>query len=281
MWATLTLATALSLTPSQSGQLELKNARATYGILGPERKDNKVLPGDTYVVSFDIDNLTMKEDGLIRYSMGMELTREGKDRPEYKSEPQEKETINTLGGSRLPSFARAEIGLDTKPGNYTLKVTVIDPATKTTKTLTSDFTVVPVKFGFAQVGFFYTLGDSQNRIPPQPAPPLAVPGQTLILNFALVGFGLEKAPKEAKRKQPNFALEATITDDSGKPVLPKPFTVTVAQPLEDPRYEQFMPFNIPIQANRPGKFKIHLKATDKVNSKTVELPLDLAVTEVK
>src|SRR5262249_35700103 len=98
---------------------------------------------DVYVVSFDIENLTMKEDGLIHYLMGMELTREGKDKPEYKSEPQEKEIVNTLGGSRIPAFTRAEIGLDTKPGNYTLKVTVIDPATKTTKTLTSDFTVIP------------------------------------------------------------------------------------------------------------------------------------------
>jgi hypothetical protein len=281
MWATLALATALSLTPSQSGQLELKNSRATYGILGPERKkDNKVLPGDVYVVSFDIDNLTMKEDGSIRYSMGMELTREGKDKPEYKSEPQEKETINTLGGSRIPSFARAEIGLDTKPGNYTLKVTVIDPATKTTKTLTSDFTVVPVKFDFVQVCFFYTLGDPQNRIPPQPAPPLAVPGQTVFLNLALAGFGLEKAAKDPKRKQPNLMVEMSITDESGKPVLPKPFSGAVAQPV-DPGYEQFMPFNIPIQANRPGKFKIHLKATDKVNSKTIDLPLDLTVSEVK
>jgi hypothetical protein len=281
MWATLALATALSLTPSQPGQLELKNARATYGVLGPERKDSNVLPGDVYVVSFDIDNLTMKEDGLIRYSMGMELTREGKDKPEYRSEPQEKETINTLGGSRIPSFARAEIGLDTPPGKYTLKVTVIDPATKTTKTLRSDFTVLPAKFGFVQVAFTYTLGDPRARIPAQPAPPLAVPGQTLFLNFGLVGFGLEKAPKDPKRKQPNVTFEMTITDESGKPVLPKPISGTVAQPV-DAEYENIMPgLWFPIQANRPGKFKIHLKATDKVNSKTIDLPLDLTIMEMK
>ena len=54
----------------------------------------------------------------------------------------------------------------------------------------------------------------------------------------------------------------------------------VAQPV-DAAFEQFMPFNIPVQANRPGKFKIHLKATDKVNNQTIELPLDLTVAEVK
>jgi hypothetical protein len=33
--------------------------------------------------------------------------------------------------------------------------------------------------------------------------------------------------------------------------------------------------------NRPGKFKLELKATDKVTGKTAELSLDLTVVELK
>src|SRR5207253_6869300 len=51
MWATLAIASALSLAPAQGEKLEIKNDRVTYGILGQERKDSKVLAGDVFVVT--------------------------------------------------------------------------------------------------------------------------------------------------------------------------------------------------------------------------------------
>src|SRR5262249_46660303 len=60
MWATLALSAAL-MAPSQKGTLELKNVRMTRGILGQERTDTKLLPGDVFVVAFDIDGLKVKE----------------------------------------------------------------------------------------------------------------------------------------------------------------------------------------------------------------------------
>src|SRR5215469_8307877 len=74
MWTTLALMSALNWTPAQAGKLELKNDRVTYGILGQERKDTAYLPGDLVVLAFDIEGLTVKDDGQVKYSMSMELT---------------------------------------------------------------------------------------------------------------------------------------------------------------------------------------------------------------
>ena len=90
MWATLALLTALQLTPTQAGQLRLTNDRATYGKHGATRADNKLLPGDSFVVQFDIENVEVGKDGKVLYSMGMQLTnKEGK--VQFKKEPKELE----------------------------------------------------------------------------------------------------------------------------------------------------------------------------------------------
>jgi len=57
MWATLALSTVLNLTPAQKNNLDFENVRATYGVLGHERKDSKIYPGDIYVLTFDIVGL--------------------------------------------------------------------------------------------------------------------------------------------------------------------------------------------------------------------------------
>ena len=140
MWATLALTAALNLAPAQAGALELKNVRVTYGTLGQERKDAKeVLPGDIYNVAFDIEGLQVGDNGQVLYRMGMELTKSGKKEPEFKQEPRDLEAFNTLGGSRVPAFARTTVGLDTQPGEYTLKVT--DKIVNKTAEQTLDLTV--------------------------------------------------------------------------------------------------------------------------------------------
>src|ERR671933_270664 len=101
MWATLALTTALQLAPAQEGALTLRNVRTTHGVLGPERKDNRLLPGDVLVVAFEVGGLQVKEDGRVQYSMGMEMTDSKGEAVFPKREPQPLEAVNTLGGSTL------------------------------------------------------------------------------------------------------------------------------------------------------------------------------------
>jgi hypothetical protein len=266
MWATLALSAALNLAPAQAGGLEFKNVRTTYSILGQERKDSDLLPGDVYVVHFDVDGLSTKADGRVLYSMGMELTRAGKDKPEFRKAPQNLEVVNSLGGSQLPLYALSVIGTDTPPGKYTLKLTFQDRISNKKAELTRNFQVIKPRLGFVRLGLTYETG--------QPAPSLAVPGQTLLLNFSLVGFDLDKM------KHPNVSVSMQILDDRDKPTVQTPFTGDVKKVAKD--FQQIIPFDaIRLVLNRPGKFKVKLTATDNLAKKTVEQTLDLTVLGAK
>jgi hypothetical protein len=276
MWTTLALMSALSWTPAQAGQLELKNARVTYGILGQERKDTSFLPGDMVVLAFDIEGLKVGDDGLVEYSIQMELFDHKAKKAVYKREPQNMKVVNTLGGSRLPSFALTNIGTDTEPGKYTMTVTVNDVAGKTSKDLKRDFEVKKPEFGIVRSGFVYNkLNEEQAGPPTTIAPPLAVPGQNLMLNFAVVGFRLG-----GDKNQPKVTVKMEITDESGKPVLGKPFKGTADNIPEEAKQLKVIPFEVPIQANRSGKFKVVITAKDELSSKEVTLTLDLKVLEL-
>jgi hypothetical protein len=266
MWATLAIASALSLAPAQAGNLEIKNDRITYGILGQERKDNKLLAGDVFVVTFDIEGLQVKDDGRVKYSMGMELINDTTKKAEFTKEPTELEAVNALGGSRLPAFALSEIGTETAPGNYTLKVTVADLNNKTkTTTLTRQFVVVPRKFGFVRVAL------TNEREMPVPA--LAVPGQTFLVNFAVIGFDLDQ-----KNMQPDLAVEMRILDEAGKPTLTKAFTGDAKS--VPAAFKKIVPMQFVLAVNRTGTFTIELTATDKVANKTDKQTMKFKVVEI-
>jgi hypothetical protein len=266
MWATLALTTALQLAPAQAG-LELKNVRLTYGILGPDRKDKALLPGDIFVVGFDIEGVQAGKDDIIKYSMGTELTNKA-GKSMFKKEPQELEVVNTLGGSHIPAHAMAYVGLDTEPGEYTFTVTVTDRIAKQTKTLSQNFEVVALKFGLVRLMFTYPTGD--------PAPPLAVTGQSYLLNFTLVGWDFND-----KTKNPDVLAEIQILDETGKATLSQPIQGKVNSITEEYKKVKVIPMQFPLNLNRAGKFKINITATDKVSGKKVESALDLTVVEIK
>lgn len=264
MWAALALTTAaLSLAPAQGNALKLNNVRTTYGVLGPERKDSKVLPGDVLVVAFDIDGLKVEDDGRVKYAMGTELTRKGAAKPEFKQDPQDLVAVNTLGGSTLPVNAYAIIGTDTKPGQYTFKVTIKDRGANTTTTLTKDFEVVDKALGFVRVRL--------TNLSFEPAPPIAVPGQRLLLNCSLIGFQTDK-----QTKLPHVTFEMQVYDAAGKATLAKPFKGDIKTEVkETPDMMTFLPINL--ELNRAGKFKVTIKATCNITKKTTEQSIDLNV----
>lgn len=260
MWAALALTTVLNVAPAQ---LELKNVRMTYGILGQERKDDTFLPGDVVVVAFDIEGLQVKPDGRVLYAMGMELVKQGKDKPEFKRDPQDLEAVNSLGGTRLPSFALSIIGTDTAPGDYTLKVTVRDRQVKgAEKVLQKAFKVGKAQLGFVRLRFTSEKGE--------PVPNVAVPGQRSYLHCALVGFDT------GKDKLPHVTFEMQILDEAGKSTVAAPFKGDIKTDVsKTPGEMTFVP--IPIEMNRSGKFKVKLIATDNISKKTAEQTLDLSV----
>lgn len=276
MWATLALMSALTFTPAQAGQLELKNVRVTNGLLGQKRDGTTYLPGDMVVLAFDIEGLQTAADGQVQYSMGMELTdKAGKKL--YGKEPRQSVAVNSLGTSRLPSFALTEIGTDTEPGEYTMTVTVKDMKGGGSVKKEQKFDVKKTELGIVRPGFVYTsLSEDEAGMGTMLAPPVAVPGQNLMVHFALVGFELK-----GNKPNPNVAVTMEVQDESGKPVLGKPFTGKVSEIDEEGRKLRVIPFHVPISVNRSGKFKVVLTAKDNHSGKTATLPLDLKVVDVE
>src|SRR6516225_6253105 len=96
MWTTIALTMTLSAMPGQSGELTLSNIRPTHGLLGSERPDSRLLPGDIYFVTFDIDGLKVDDSGTMLYTMSMEV-RNNTNKIEYKSDTQDLDMPAPLG----------------------------------------------------------------------------------------------------------------------------------------------------------------------------------------
>jgi hypothetical protein len=262
MWTTLALVTALSVTPGQADRLTLTNARTTYGIQGPTRTSTKFLPGDNLVLSFDIEGIKADENGKVLYSIGLEVTN-SKGKVQFKQDPRDLEASNALGGTSMPAFVNLKIGLDQEPGTYKVKVKVTDRAAKTSAELTQSYEVVAKGFGLVRLA---TTFDPEGQIP---APCIAA-GQTIMVNFAAVGFD-----RAGTGGQPNIAVTLRVLDDAGQPTLAKPFAGAVTKGV--PAKVLAVPMQFALALNRAGKFKVEVKATDKVSGKTATLSFPLTV----
>ena len=267
MWTTLALLATLGSVAADSGELTLKNIRATYGFLGAQRHDNQLLPGDSYFLAFDIEGLSVEEDGKIKYSMAMEVT-DSKNKVIYARDPNALEAYNSLGGTRTEGMTYVDVGFNQPPGEYTVNLTVTDSKTKAAQSFKRKFEVLPKSFGLAR---FMTSYDGAGRIP---APSSGVVGQFLYVNFAAIGF-----EKNAKR-EPDVRLQMRVLDESGKATVEKPL-------VGDTRREEVgenivaIPMSFALALNRPGKFTIELEGTDRLGKKTAKLSIPLIVTEQK
>src|SRR5262249_53055621 len=136
--------------PAQADGLSLTGARLAHGVLGPDRADARLLPGDTLIVSFDIEGITLDPQGKARYSMATERA-DSKGEAQFKQPARDLDATDVLGGGRLPAFARVDVGLQQAPGDYVLTVTVTDLANKKSQSLKQKFTVLPKAFGVVRL----------------------------------------------------------------------------------------------------------------------------------
>jgi hypothetical protein len=262
MLATLALAAVLQPLPAQNTKLELTNVRETYGIFGPERKSNKLLPGDLFVVSFDIEGLPVKDTGEMTYSMGTQLLKGTTSK--FNNEPRDLKAFNLLGGTKLPAIASVDIPLDTEPGEYTFIVTVTDPINKMTKKLERKFEVKKMELGMVKLW----VTDSQL----QPLPPVGVMGQNLFISYGLVGFGLDK------NKNPDLSFEMWVRDKDGKKTFSK--SLDDFEKMANAQTATLMPRFYQIPLTQAGTFTVELKATDKISGKSVEEKVKITVIEM-
>ena len=264
---TAIVATVLGWTPMQptiqAGELKLSNVRFTIGEMGPTRKDNRFLPGEIVYIGYDIVGLTIDTDGTARYRMAMEIS-DMAGKVYFQEKPRDLIDFVPLRGQVLPARAFVTVGLDQPPGQYVCKVTVTDTTTKATDTLTARFEVLKPDFGIVAV---HPTLDPQRQIP---APTTAFVGQTLFINFSVVGF-----QRDNKTRQPNTLNEYQVLDERGAPLLAKAISQVVDGGL-DPTVPIYT-LQFPLFLNRPGRFTARISVTDRLSRKSVSFELPVTV----
>ena len=240
--------------------LELKNARAVYGPFGPDRADNRFLPGDFLFVTFDIADIQVDpKNNTAKYHIVMEML-DSKGSLVFSRNKNE-EVALSLGGNQLPGFADILIGTDQPPGKYTLKVTVKDVLSKLVKAFNYGFEVEPDGFGFVRVA----------------VPAAAFTGQSHILNFAVIGM------KRDNKKMPNVSIHMHVQDETGKTVYEQSSAIPKDLPEEEQGKIAASPFTPPLTygmfLNRPGRFIIELEGTDNLGRKSAKLRFPVTVVD--
>lgn len=254
MFPALALLAALGTVPGQAEQLTLSDVRVTAGILGPPRPQTKFLPGDSLFISFDIDGITIDDTGKALYSTSTEIS-DGAGKVLFRGPARDLEALAMLGGAKLPAYAMVDIGMDQPPGDYSVKVTVTDRASKKSQTLTHKFGVRPAGFGVIRPSL---TCDPEGQVPAG----VFIPGQTLWLNFAVVGFGRDD------KRQPHVTFQMRVLDSDGRPTVAKPFTGTIREGV--PAKANALPAQFLLSLNRAGRFTLELKAKDQTTGKTIE-----------
>src|SRR3954469_16377774 len=118
---------ALTLFPAQDNGLEIVNPRGTYGFLGAERPKTGVLPGDVFFFAFDLKGIQQDAKGKATFSLTTEVTND-KGETFFKEGPRNSVAQNFLGGDTIPCAAHLEVPANTPPGDYAMKVTIVDQA---------------------------------------------------------------------------------------------------------------------------------------------------------
>jgi hypothetical protein len=262
IWSTLVLAAAVGSAPAQKEDLSLTNVRFTRGIHGPVRADAKVLPGDTLYLSFDIEGITVADDGKVLYSTGIEVLDSG-NKSIFRQDPKDLEATASLGGNRVPAFAMVDIGLAQPAGEYTMRVTVVDRASGHKDILKQKFEVTPKGFGLVRL---IATCDPEGLLP------VSTPGvgQGVWLHFGVVGF-----ERDGDSKQPKVEITFRILGEDGKPTLAKPPSGVIDKNVLEKA--TILPAQLTMLLNRPGKFTAELIAKDKVSGKTDTLSVPFTV----
>ncbi len=261
MLTTVVMLAALGAPPEQAGAMTLANVRATYGPLGAARKDNKLLPGDQVHIAFDIEGITVAADGRVQYSMTTEVL-DAQNKVLFKQEPRKLEAVNALGGTTVPASAHLDVGLDSPPGTYTVRVTVHDLASKREASLTQKFQVTAKDFGVVRLT---TTSDPEGRVPSA----VFESGSSAWVNAAVVGFA------RTPQGHPDVAVELRVLDEKGTPTLSKPFTGEINK--DAPKSLMALPVQFHLGLNRAGKYTVELKASCRACNKTTVLTFPLTV----
>jgi hypothetical protein len=242
--------------------VEFQNIRGTYGPFGAKRPDNKIMPGEVYMLNFDITGLSIDgKTGACKYSLTLEVRDpKGKQIVPDKDKVQEKGVLVGLGGNVVPEVAHVVIGVDQPIGNYEVLVTVKDVATNSSKQFKQVLEVIPKAFGLIHVM----------------APSVGFVGQDYSADFSVVNMARDK------KSIPKVTIKTRALDASGKPTSIEPIISRIPEDMpSDLQWDrqELVRLTSRYWLNRPGRFTIEIEATDEIAKKTIKFSYGLNVLE--
>jgi len=144
----------------QTPALEIVEPRATYGHLGAVRpKGAGMLPGDIGFFTFGIKNLKLDDNGLAKYSVGIEV-RDSAGKLFFEQKPFNTIAQNVFGGDTIPNSATISVPLNQPPTDLTWKITVKDRNTDKSVEHKGEGKILPADFGLVRVA---TFADAESR----------------------------------------------------------------------------------------------------------------------
>ena len=262
----LALATLLllgSVTPAFA-KLQIKDAQASHGQLGPARKDLDYVRGDELYVRFMVVGFTSDADGRLVGELAFTVT-DAKGHVVVKQAVPLQQTL-ALGGGTFPAHVAVTVGDELPVGEYTLKVTITDNLARAADSFEKKFTCKEREFALVAVRFSQ---DPENKVP---AAVGGVVSQTLY--FKARGVGFDKSTGEL-----DVEMTIQVFDSTGKPVMPKPIRSVVHNEDADVvKTVTVIALRGELTLNRPGEFVLKVGLTDKITKKTVTFEAPLKVT---
>ncbi len=262
---TIVLAAALAAAPDEKNKLTLTHVRDTHGLMGPTRTAEKIPAGGELFICFDIDGVTIDDQGKVHYSIANEVS-DSKGKVLFKKDPRDLEAPVGLGGHSVPAFCHLDVGLQSPPGEYTVTIKVVDLASKRSQELKRTVEVLPKDFALVRTKI---TRDQEGQLP------VVVPGagEGLWVSVGAVGFG------RGDGKQPDLAFDMRVLDESGKPVQAKPLVLHVNKDV--PADAALVPAQFLLSLNRSGTFTVELSASDNIDGKKARLTFPLNVQDPK
>ncbi len=259
---------ALALAAGQEAKLEITPPHATYGYHGARRPPGDgVLPGDIVHFTFNIKNLKYDAKGRASYSVAVEVL-DSDGEVVFRQQPRNAIAQNYFGGNELPFSSSLSVPLTAKPGIQSWKITIADRMTEEKVTVSGKGKVRPADFGLVQVA---TFADREGRVPSSPN---GAVGDTLYLNFAVVGFA-----RDPKTKLPDVKARLRILDENKQPTFSQPLEGHIH---EDVAAEQLIvPLQFGFTMNRVGRFTLELSVRDELSGKTDQAVLPVRVLDAE
>jgi hypothetical protein len=244
--------------------LEIRDVKAAYGPLGPERKSLEITPGDTIYFRFAITGVRTDAAGRADGEVRVRLTNSAGKTVVENKEPAG--GLLALGGQMFPGNAQVTFGPDAPAGDYKVAVTVRDNIGKADASFERTLTIAKPAFALVQIGF---SRDEKGNIPCTAGGTL---GEILYVRCKAVGFERAKA-------QPHVVFSMQVLDARGKPQLPEPVRVDFT--TEDPGQIAkigLVDFKGVLSLNRTGDFRVRVEATDEAGKQKSEFVMPLRVT---